>query len=100
MFWSLLLILLAGDIERNPGPNSSDVSLLSSSSCSFQDLSPFEENFSVIHYNVQGLVSKIDQLQVEPSHFDIIAFTETWLSPAIPDEDIRVLYAPNQCLRN
>ena len=48
MFWSLLLILLAGDIERNPGPNSSDFSLLSSSSCSFQDLSPFEENFSVI----------------------------------------------------
>lgn len=91
MCWSLLLILYAGDIERNPGPSSSDVSLLSSSSSSSQDLSPFEENFSVIHYNVQSLVSKIDQLQVELSHFDIIAFTETWLSPAIPDEDISLV---------
>ena len=36
-------------------------------------------------------MSKIDQLQVELSHFDIIAFTETWLSPAIPDEDISLV---------
>lgn len=54
IFWSLLFILLAGDIERNPGPSSSGTSSLSSSCCSSLDLSPFEENFSVVHYNVQA----------------------------------------------
>ncbi|MEW8548194.1 MAG: hypothetical protein AB2693_32220 [Candidatus Thiodiazotropha sp.] len=40
-------------------------------------------------------MAKIDQLQVELSHFDIIAFSETWLSPAVPDEDISFLNYQN-----
>ena len=48
-------------------------------------MSVFEDNFSVVHYNIQSLYTKIDQLQTDLSQFDIIAFSETWISPSIKD---------------
>ena len=48
-------------------------------------MSVFEDNFSVVHYNIQSLYTKIDQLQTELSQFDIIAFSETWISPNVKD---------------
>ena len=69
--WLYFLILLAGDIELNPGPYSPDTSLSSDSSGSHMDVSVFESNFSVVHYNVQSLLNKIDLLQVELSHFEL-----------------------------
>ena len=55
------------------------------------DMSVFEDNFSVVHYNIPSLYTKTDQLQIELSHFDIIALSETWLSPHIKDTDIMFL---------
>ena len=52
------------------------------------NLSLFGHNFSVVHYNVQSLLAKADQLQMELSNFDVIAFSETWLSPDIQDDKI------------
>ena len=89
--WLYFLIFLAGDIELNPGPYSPDTSLSSDSSGSHMDVSVFESNFSVVHYNVQSLLNKIDLLQVELSHFDVIAFSETWLSQSIDDTDLKLL---------
>ena len=89
--WLYFLILLAGDIELNPGPYSPDISLSSDSSGSPMDVSVFESNFSVVHYNVQSLLNKIDLLQVELSHFDVIALSETWLSLSIDDTDLKLL---------
>ena len=88
LFWFYLLIILSGDVKKNPGPGSADLSS-SCSSCSMDiNLSLFEQNFSVLHYNVQSLLAKVDQLQMELSHFDVIAFSETWLSPDIQDGKI------------
>ena len=89
--WLYFLILLAGDIELNPGPCSPDTSLSSDSCGSHMDVSVFESNFSVVHYNVQSFLNKIDLLQVELSHFDVIALSATWLSQSIDDTDLELL---------
>ena len=70
--WLILLILLSGDISENPGPSDTESSDSDISKDSL-DLSIFENNFTVVHYNIQSLANKVDQLQVELSHFDVIA---------------------------
>ncbi|MCG7881047.1 MAG: hypothetical protein JAY96_05605 [Candidatus Thiodiazotropha endolucinida] len=87
--WLFLLILLAGDISENPGPSDSE-SMTESTTSNLEsfDLSIFENHFSVVHYNIQSLLNKVDQLQVEFSHFDVVALSETWLSPNVSDDDI------------
>ncbi|MCG8049353.1 MAG: reverse transcriptase domain-containing protein [Candidatus Thiodiazotropha endolucinida] len=45
-------------------------------------------NLSVVHYNVQSILSKLDILHTELYEFDILTFTETWLSPAVATEDL------------
>ena len=52
------------------------------------ELQIIEHNFSIVHYNVQSLLLKVDQVQIELSHFDVIALSETWLSPSTTDEVI------------
>ena len=88
LFWLYLLIVLSGDIEINPGPESADLSSSCSSCITDINLSLLEQNFSVVHYNVQSLIAKVDQLQMELSHFDVIALSETWLSPDIKDDKV------------
>ena len=39
-------------------------------------------NLSFVHYNVQSIFSKLELLEAELIEFDILAFTETWLSPS------------------
>ena len=80
--WMIYLILLAGDVELNPGPASIDSGSISNdlSDSSIIDVSIFEQNFSIVHYNIQSLVGKLDQIQIELSHFDVIALSESWLS--------------------
>ena len=41
-----------------------------------------------MHYNVQSLLANVDQLQMVLSHFNAIAFSETWLSPDIQEDKI------------
>ena len=43
---------------------------------------------SFLHYNVQSIFSKLDILHTELFDFDILAFTETWLTPAIDTDDV------------
>ena len=85
--WLILLILLSGDISENPGSSDTESSDSNISKDSL-DLSIFENNFSVVHYNIQSLANKVHQLQVELSHFDVRALSETWLNPSISDDDI------------
>ena len=84
--WFIFLWLLAGNIHRNPGPSKlsswvSSVSLLSTSMSTsrFSSLN-VSHNLSFVHYNVQTILSKRDTFYVELLEFDILAFTETWLS--------------------
>ena len=83
IFLSLLLIN-AGDIELNPGPDtvqndtgSVDDSLISS-------------YFSVVHYNIQSILNKVDLIGSELRNFNIICLTETWLGPNTTDEALRI----------
>lgn len=55
----LHLILLCGDIETNPGPNTHDL--------------------WIMHANVRSLRNKLDIIEAEYNKFDIITFSETWL---------------------
>ena len=45
-------------------------------------------NLSFVHYNIQSISSKLDLLHVELVHFDILAFTETWLSASVDTDDL------------
>ena len=88
--WVIFLILLAGDVELNPGPGSTDSISISGdlSDDSIIDVSIFERNFSLVHYNIQSLVGKLDLIQTELSHFDVIALSETWLSNNVSTDEI------------
>lgn len=77
------LLYQAGDVERNPGPNSDSTESSASSYLPF-----LQGNLSMVHYNVQSLVNKVDILESEFSHFDVISLTETWLNSSISDLDI------------
>ena len=83
--------MLAGDVGLNPSPQSADISSPTESFNDYMNVSVFEKNFSLIHYTVQSLLNKTDQIQMELSHFDIIALSETWLSPTTDDNDIKLI---------
>ena len=95
--WLSILLLRSGDIQPHPGPSSvssSDSSFnnLSSISASILSSASFARHLSFVHYNVQSIKSKLDILASELSEFDILAFSETWLSATTPSAD---LYLPS-----
>lgn len=81
-----LLLLRAGDIESNPGPDSESETELSFTPDDKSDI--IKNNFSVVHYNVQSALHKLDQLESELSNFDLISLTETWFTTDINTYDI------------
>ena len=88
--WLGILLLQAGDVHPNPGPRSMSTSSTTSSCTSDSDsISLFSEYFSLVHYNIQSIRSKLDILKTELIHFDILAFSETWLDNKVSNDDIR-----------
>ena len=85
-----------GDItakKPNPGSSStssSDSVTRSTSNMSTSLLNSFStgHNLSFVHYNIQSISSKLDLLHAELFHFDILAFTETWLSASVETDDL------------
>ena len=93
--WLAVLLLCSGDVHPNPGPSSvSSTESLSSTasnlSSSILNSLTTGHNLSFIHYNVQSILNKLDILQAELSEFDILAFTETWLSPQTDKADLEL----------
>ena len=81
-----LVLIRCGDVELNPGPElDSDSS--SSTASAFSDLE-LKNKFSVVHYNVQSILNKVDIIQSELQQFDVISLTETWLDNSISDDEI------------
>ena len=79
-----ILLYRAGDVEKNPGPesdNQSDTSSISS-------FSVFQGDFSVVHYNVQNLLHKVDIIGSEFSNFDVVSLSETWLNNSISTKEL------------
>lgn len=78
-----MLLYQAGDVEKNPGPQSDN-----DDNTSFSSFPLFNGNFSVVHYNVQSLLHKVDIIEPELSNFDLISLTETWLNNSILNQDL------------
>ena len=86
--WLIVLLLIAGDIHPNPGPQS-----CSSESSSLSGLHPSacsDSNISILHLNIQSLLPKLDLLEVELQPFDIVLLTETWLKPSTISDDVSI----------
>ena len=91
--WTYSLLLCCGDIHPHPGHVSSTSTIsidssLSNSSCSMTDNLNLSHHLSFVHYNVQSISSKLDIIYSELLDFDILAFSETWLNPDIPTDDL------------
>ena len=78
------MLLLSGNVHANPGPSSLSSSV---SSCILSSLN-LSRHLSFVHYNVQSIVPKLDILLAELYEFDILAFSETWLSPSVSNDDL------------
>ncbi|MCG8113032.1 MAG: reverse transcriptase domain-containing protein [Candidatus Thiodiazotropha taylori] len=85
----IMSLLLISGIERNPGPSSTPSSSSESSFTPAED-QIINNKFSVVHYNVQSIVNKLDLLEVELQNFDVICITETWLDQRTSDEDLNL----------
>ena len=94
--WSFVLLLACGDIHPNPGPVGHLTSVSSSSSSISDSVSNTDmynflnlpHNLSVVHYNVQSLLNKVDTLFAELNCFDVISFSETWLNPCVDISEV------------
>ena len=83
-----LILIRAGDVELNPGPESD--SETDGSSMSDEMSGIIAKNFSVVHYNVQSALHKIDFLESELANFDLISITETWFNQSISNADVNI----------
>ena len=80
-----LVLALSGDIHPNPGPSSTSSN---TSNFSISDYLNAPNHLSFVHYNVQSLLPKVDLLMAELSSFDVVAFSETWLSESTDSVEI------------
>ena len=84
----MALLLTCGDIHQNPGPDSveslSDSSTLSSNS-SFES---FSNHLSIMHLNIQSLLSKMNMIKAEAHAYDVLVFSEGWLKPEVQNNSV------------
>ena len=96
--WLAFVLIISGDIHPNPGPipdhntSFSNDSLSLSTSSSLSNIVNIQSlyHLSLVHYNVQSIKLKIDQLYSELNGFDILAFTETWLNDSITNDELNM----------
>ena len=69
-YWVVLLLLRAGDVELNPGPQSRDVRLL--------------------YANIRGLHCNLSELSVASAGFDVIMCSETLVSNRRHLSEVRI----------
>ena len=90
--WTYSLLLCCCVIHPHPPVSSTSTlsidSSMSNSSCSMTDNLNRSHHLSFVHYNVQSISSKLNIIYSELLDFDILAFSETWLSPDIPTHDL------------
>ena len=83
IFLSLLLIR-SGNVEVNPGP------IVPQADSESLEESFILSYFSIVHYNIQSISSKIDLIGSELRNFNIICLTETWLNQNTPDDSLKI----------
>ena len=77
IFVIISMFLISG-IERNPDPLSYS-SISSTNTITTAEEQAIKDNFSVVHYNVQSILNKLDIIETELRNFDVISIIETWL---------------------
>lgn len=65
-----LLVILAGDVETNPGPATA------------------EQSVSLLHFNIRSIRHKLDYVKTNFLDFDILCFTETHLDSNILTDEL------------
>lgn len=71
---ALLLVIMSGDVQENPGPD--------------LNTSAEHESLSVIHLNIRSIRNKLNYIKDSLLDFNILCFTETHLNHAILNEDL------------
>ena len=81
----LLLLLLSGNVQPNPGPELQCIQTPSDS----ESLS----SLKIVHLNVHSLLTKMDmvRIQAKSTDADIVVISETWQSKSIADEYINMV---------
>lgn len=78
------LILLAGDVCKNPGPVIQD-----SKFSDFPTIKIKVRGLAIAHLNICSLYGKLDQLKfVINKSFGILTISETWLESSIVDQEL------------
>ena len=72
----IILVILSGDVETNPGPNNVDQT---PAGC-----------ISMAHLNIRSIRNKIDFIQLLIADFQIACFTETHLSDNISNDHLAI----------
>ena len=83
--WMFILVLLSGDVEPNPGPDSVVDNINSSHNGSLEMLT---NHLSILHLNIQSLLPKLDLIAAESEAYDLIIISESWLKPEIRSDSI------------
>uniref|UniRef100_A0A3B3BNA3 Reverse transcriptase domain-containing protein n=1 Tax=Oryzias melastigma TaxID=30732 RepID=A0A3B3BNA3_ORYME len=78
----LLLLLLSGNIQPNPGPPLDHIGTPND----FKSRS----GLGILHINVRSLLPKLDLIKiwVKSTDTDILVLSETWLNKSVPDKEI------------
>ena len=90
VLWTFTLILLSGDIEVNPGPDSVVSNNDSNCTISASSLDMLSNHLSIFHLNIQSIAPKMDIIRSEADAYDVLIFTENWLKPDISDTTIHI----------
>lgn len=81
----VLLLLISGNVQPNPGPDSA---------ICFNTPADFKSRAGLgfIHLNVRSLIAKIDIIRIwaHSTEADVIVLSETWLSKSVLNEDISI----------
>lgn len=80
----LLVLLLSGNVQPNPGPALNNIST--------PDEFKARSGLGLIHINIRSLLPKLDAVQIwiQSTNADILILSETRLSKAVPDKDIAI----------
>ena len=91
--WVLsLLLITSGDVHPNPGPHDNSSASLSFSVSELSGAVAMMDHSSIVHLNIQSLYPILDILETEMQYYDIVVFTETWLTPNRKNDEIMIPY--------
>ena len=88
VFCTYYLLLLSGDVETNPGPDSVDGLTDSSDTCSTVSFDSLSSHLSNFHMNIQSIVPKLDLIRGEADAYDVLIISESWLKPTVPNDTV------------